>query len=53
MTGIDVPGGEEMASENGANFTDALRKQLGLRLKNARAPLMFWIVDRVEKPSEN
>ncbi len=53
LTRIDVPGGEETAAENAANFHDALKQQLGLRLKNARAPLTFLIVDRVEKPSEN
>jgi uncharacterized protein (TIGR03435 family) len=53
LTKVDVPGGEETVAENAANFRDALKQQLGLRLKNARAPLTFWIVDRVEKPGEN
>ncbi|MEK6397179.1 MAG: TIGR03435 family protein, partial [Terriglobus sp.] len=53
LTRIDVPGGEETASENAANFVDALKQQLGLRLEKARAPLTFWIVDRVEKPTDD
>lgn len=49
----DGVGGDASVVDNSANFRDALKQQLGLRLKNARAPLTFWIVDRVEKPSEN
>lgn len=49
----DATGDESSVVENAANFRDALKQQLGLRLKNARAPLTFWIVDRVEKPTEN
>jgi uncharacterized protein (TIGR03435 family) len=49
----DAAGDETSVVENSANFRDALKQQLGLRLTNARAPLTFWIVDHVEKPSEN
>ena len=41
------------ASDNAANFRDALKKQLGLELKPAHAPMSFLIVDHVDHPSEN
>jgi uncharacterized protein (TIGR03435 family) len=49
----DAASGDAGVVDNSANFRDALKQQLGLRLKNARAPIRFLIVDRVERPSEN
>jgi uncharacterized protein (TIGR03435 family) len=49
----DSANGDAGVVDNSASFRDALKQQLGLKLKNARAPIRFLIVDRVEKPSEN
>jgi uncharacterized protein (TIGR03435 family) len=32
---------------------DAMEKQLGLRLESGRGPIEYFVVDRVEKPSQN
>jgi uncharacterized protein (TIGR03435 family) len=40
-------------SDNTANFRDALKSQLGLELKPARAPIDILIIDHIERPSEN
>ena len=37
----------------GSTFLEALREQLGLKLKPAKAQLRVLVVDRVERPSEN
>ena len=53
MSWMHDPSGDEATAENTANFRDALKAQLGLELKPARAPISFLIVDHVERPSEN
>ncbi len=40
-------------ADNAANFRNALKVQLGLELKPARAPISFLVVDHVERPTEN
>lgn len=49
----DAASGDAGVVDNSANFRDALKQQLGLKLKNARAPIRFLIVDHVERPTEN
>jgi uncharacterized protein (TIGR03435 family) len=39
--------------DNAASFREALKNQLGLELKPARAPIDILIVDHVDHPSEN
>ena len=49
----DGAGGDAVVGDNAANFRDALKRQLGLALKNTHAPIEFLVVDRVERPSAN
>ena len=37
----------------GTTFLQALREQLGLKLDSARAPVRTYVIDRIERPSEN
>jgi uncharacterized protein (TIGR03435 family) len=37
----------------GTSFLEALKDQLGLKLKPTNAPLNVLVVDHVERPSEN
>jgi uncharacterized protein (TIGR03435 family) len=53
LSWIHDPSGDDAIADNTANFRDALKIQLGLELKPSRAPLRFFIVDHVERPSEN
>jgi len=48
----------EMAAENPAlqnlpSLFDALKEQLGLRLDPEKGPVEYYVVDRVERPSDN
>ncbi len=52
-SGRTGPNGEPVASFEGSNLAEALREQLGLKLENAKSPVQVFIIDRVEKPSEN
>ena len=36
-----------------ASFFTAVQEQLGLRLESGRAPVDFFVIDHIEKPSEN
>jgi uncharacterized protein (TIGR03435 family) len=53
LTWMHDPSGDAAIADNTANFRDALKTQLGLKLKASHAPISFLIVDRVERPSEN
>jgi len=37
----------------GTSFLEALKDQLGLKLKPTNAPLSVLVVDHIERPSEN
>ena len=45
--------GEATFADNAAAFRNALKLQLGLELKAARAPISFLVVDHVDRPAEN
>jgi uncharacterized protein (TIGR03435 family) len=53
LTWMHDPGGDDAIADNTANFRDALKIQLGLKLKPSHAPVSFLIIDQVERPSEN
>jgi len=52
-SGRTGPNGEPLASFEGSNLAEALREQLGLKFENTKSPVQVFIVDHVEKPSEN
>jgi uncharacterized protein (TIGR03435 family) len=45
--------GEPLASFDGSNLAEALREQLGLKLGSTKSPVQVFIIDHLEKPSEN
>ena len=49
----DVTAEDGAVADNAAAIRDALRRQLGLKLKPARAPIVFMVVDHVDRPSDN
>ena len=49
----DVTAEDGAVADNAAAIRDALRRQLGLKLKPARAPIVFLVVDHVDRPSDN
>jgi bla regulator protein blaR1 len=51
--GAVPPGSEVQPSSQGTTFLEALKEQLGLKLKSTKAPLDVLVVDHVERPSEN
>jgi uncharacterized protein (TIGR03435 family) len=50
---IEIPITPNSPTTNGPAFLEALRDQLGLKLKSTTAPLTFLVVDDVEPPSPN
>jgi uncharacterized protein (TIGR03435 family) len=39
--------------QEGTNFQEALREQLGMRLKSTKVLMDTLVIDHVERPSEN
>jgi uncharacterized protein (TIGR03435 family) len=50
--GVKVPPPADNAAAPPGLFT-AIQEQLGLKLDAAKAPVEVFVIDRVEKPSEN
>jgi bla regulator protein blaR1 len=48
QSGADAP-----LDSQGTTFLEALKDQLGMKLKSTKAPLEVLVVDHVERPSEN
>jgi uncharacterized protein (TIGR03435 family) len=46
-----TPGGA--ASDPSPHASQATREQLGLRLEPGKAPIEFFVIDHIERPSEN
>ena len=46
-------GTELLVNPNGESITSAIQSQLGLKLESGKAAISDYIVERVEKPSEN
>jgi len=44
---------DPLAEPKGTPFLDAVRKQLGLKLERSRGETRTFIIDRIERPSEN
>jgi len=48
------PNGEEVPPDpHPVTFLDAVRDQLGLKLQSTKAPVQTFVIDRIERPSEN
>jgi bla regulator protein BlaR1 len=45
--------GEPESDPQGTTFEEAVKEQLGLKLKPGKAPLKVLVIDHVERPSEN
>jgi uncharacterized protein (TIGR03435 family) len=52
-SGRTGPNGEPLASFEGSNLAEALREQLGLKFENTKSPVQVFIIDHLQKPSEN
>jgi uncharacterized protein (TIGR03435 family) len=50
---LDDRTGQPQPDPSGIPFQNALRDQLGLKLKSSRAPIRRIVIDHVEKPAEN
>jgi bla regulator protein BlaR1 len=48
-----VPGVEVEPDPNPLTFMEAVREQLGLKLKSTKAPVKTLVIDHIERPSEN
>ncbi len=53
LTWMHDPSGDDAIADSTANFRDALKIKLGLKLKPSHGSISFLIVDHVERPSEN
>jgi uncharacterized protein (TIGR03435 family) len=51
LPGAEVPGAA--TSIEGPSIFDAVQEQLGLKLESKNAPVEFFIIDHVERPSAN
>jgi bla regulator protein BlaR1 len=52
-TAPSPPGADTQSDAQGPSFLEALREQLGLKLKPTEAPLDVLVIDHVERPSPN
>jgi len=52
-SGVPSSGASEPMNSEGPSFLEALRDQLGLKLKPTRAEIQMLVVDHVEQPSPN
>jgi len=50
---VDLRWFSDNAAESGPNIFTALREQLGLRLDARKGPVTAYVIESVEKPSEN
>ena len=48
-----ISGVEVEPDPNPVTFLDAVREQLGLKLKSTKAPVQILVIDHIERPSEN
>ena len=48
-----TPPGTQPAADGSPDFFTAIQEQLGLRLEPTRAPVDTFVIDQIERPSEN
>jgi bla regulator protein BlaR1 len=51
--GASAPGTEAQPDTGGSTFEEAMKEQLGLKLKPTRAAIQVLVIDHVERPSPN
>jgi uncharacterized protein (TIGR03435 family) len=51
--GASAPGTEAQPDTGGSTFEEAMKEQLGLKLKLTRAAIQVLVIDHVERPSPN
>jgi uncharacterized protein (TIGR03435 family) len=56
-TAPEIPGAPPPSNRLGADglalFITAMKEQAGLRFTGATGPVEYWVIDRIEQPSEN
>ena len=50
---VRPPGADSQPASQGPSFLEALKEQLGLKLKPTKAPLNVLVIDHIERPSPN
>jgi uncharacterized protein (TIGR03435 family) len=50
--GFEAPNGQSNPTEGASVFT-ALTEQLGLRLESKKGPVQVYVIERIERPSDN
>ena len=53
LNGPSQSGANASLDSQGTTFLEALKDQLGMKLKSTKAPMDVLVVDHVERPSEN
>jgi uncharacterized protein (TIGR03435 family) len=51
--GVPEGFGAPVADPSGPSLFTALEEQLGLRLDSQRGPVEMFVIERIERPSEN
>jgi uncharacterized protein (TIGR03435 family) len=53
LSGRTGPNGEPPPTFDGPNLFQAVKEQLGLKLESTKGPVVVFVIDHVEKPTDN